>query len=103
MGWDNIHVDDYGWVGKLCIKQDGTVVDISSFTTRSFILRSPAGTATTKTATFTTDGTDGYLQYTIADGNINVVGKWSVAARISKTSVELTSKPVTFLAIARTD
>ena len=103
MSWENIHVDDFGQVVKLRIVQDKTAVDISSYTTRVFVLRDPDGTAATETATFSSDGTDGYLQYTIADGDIDAAGPWSASARISQVDVELTSAPVSFHVSPRPD
>jgi hypothetical protein len=103
MAWEDIHVDDYGWVGKLTLKQDGVAVDISSYTTRQYILKDPAGTTAEKVATFDTDGTDGVLAYTIADGDIDSSGVWHVQARISKTGVELTADPLAFSVAERID
>jgi hypothetical protein len=101
--WTDIHINDYGWVGKLALRQDGVAVDISSYTTRQFIFKSPGGTKTTKTATFDTDGTDGVLKYTVEDGLINEAGNWNVQARISKTGVVLTSAPLRFNVANRLD
>lgn len=101
--WTDIHVDDYGWVGKLTLQQDGTAIDISSYTTRQFIFKAPSGTATTKTATFDTDGTDGVLKYTVEDGLIDEVGNWRVQARIAKSGVELTSADLRFVVYSRLD
>jgi len=104
MSWQNIQVDDYGWVGKLTVKQDGSAVDISSYTTKQFLFESPSGVdADPVTADFDSDGTDGILKYTIADGDIDEAGVWKVSARISKTGVELTTEPLRFLVEARTD
>lgn len=91
MSWENIQVDDFGWIGKLTLKQDGTAVDISSYTTKQFVLRDPDGTAAVKTADFDSDGTDGILKYTILTGDIDAAGNWKVAARIAKVGSEITS------------
>ena len=104
MSWENFQKTDFGWVGRLTLKQDGTVVDISSFTTRQMFLVDPDGTASTaKTANFDSDGTDGKLKYTILTSEINKVGNWNVFARIKKTGVELTSDPLEFRVKARLD
>lgn len=103
MSWQNIQVDDFGWVGKLTLKQDDVAVDISSYTTKQFILKPPGATAVTKTAAFDTDGTDGILTYTILTGEINIAGNWQVHARISKTGEELTSEPLKFKVGPRLD
>lgn len=99
--WEDIHEDDYGWIAKLRIVQDGVVQDISSYTTLQFIFKAPSGTITTKTATFDTDGIDGVLKYTVEDGVIGEVGNWRVQARIAKSGVELTSKELRFVVHAR--
>lgn len=101
--WTDIHINDYGWVGKLALKQDGVAVDISSYTTRQFIFKSPAGVKTTKTATFDTDGTDGVLKYTVEDGLIDDDGNWYVQARISKSGAVLTSAELRFNVANRLD
>jgi hypothetical protein len=101
MSWQNIHVDDYGWVGKLRIVQDGVAVDISSYTTRQFIFTKPDGTEVTKTATFVTNGVDGYLGYTAESGVFNVAGAWRVRPFLTKTGSELTGGTLKFKAEPR--
>lgn len=101
MAYKSIHVDDFGWVAKLRIVQDETPVDISGYTTRLIIFVKPDGTEVEKTATFSTDGTDGYLQYTVEDGVIDVRGSWKVRARVSHASAELTSNYVRFDVLRR--
>jgi hypothetical protein len=103
MSFTDIHVDDFGWVAKLTLQQDAVTLDISSYTTKQIILVDPANAATTKTATFDTDGTDGVLKYTILDGDIDAVGRWHIFARVAKTGVELTSEAVRFTVYDRKD
>jgi hypothetical protein len=104
MSWENIQVDDFGWVGRLTLKQDGTAVDISSYTTKQFFFVNPSGTASSaKTADFDSDGTDGKLKYTILTGEIDTAGNWNVFARIAKASTELTTDPLEFRVKARLD
>lgn len=97
MSWQDIIANDFGWTGKLTIEQDGTAVDISIYTTLQFIFQSPSGTVSIKTASFDTDGTDGVLAYTIADGDIDEAGTWRVYARVKKSGVELTSQYLNFI------
>lgn len=92
MSWDDIQVDDFGWIGKLALKQKGVIVDISSYSTLRFLFQDPSGTVETKVVAFETDGTDGVLEYTIVDGDIDQIGYWEVRAQILKTNVELTSE-----------
>lgn len=91
MPWKDITSGDYGWVGKLTVREDGVAVDLSSYTTLQLILRSPEGVESTVAAEFDTDGTDGVLSYTVTDGDIDSAGRWQVRARVAKTGVVLNS------------
>jgi carbohydrate-selective porin OprB len=95
--WQDIHVGDYGSVGKLTITEDGTAVDVSGYTTLQFIFTAPSGIQATKTAAFDTDGTNGVLKYTIEDGLFSTAGVWRVRARVAATGVSLSSEEVIFL------
>lgn len=101
MSWNNIHVDDFGWVGKLRIVQDGVAVDISSYTTRTFIFTPPDDVEVEKTAVFSVNGVDGYLQYTAEAAFFATTGTWRVRALVQKTGVELTSATLAFYVKAR--
>jgi len=103
MSWTNIQADDFGWVGRLTLQQDGATFDASSYTTKEFIFIDPDGTAATKTADFDSDGTDGKLKYTILTGEVDSAGNWNVVARIKKAGVELTTDPLEFRVKARLD
>lgn len=71
-------LNDVGIVFELTVKDEGAfVVDLSSATTIELIFRDPDGTSVTQTATFTTDGSDGKIQYTTLAGDLDVVGLWS--------------------------
>jgi len=93
-----IHVDDYGYNLELTVndKDTGSALDISTYTTLRYLLRDPAGATTTKTAAFKTNGTDGVLTYTIADGDIDQTGRWRIQAQIVTGSSVLTSDEVVF-------
>ena len=79
-----IHVGDIGTVLIHTIKdQDETVVDISSASNRQIIFNKPNGTAVVKTATLTTDGTDGKMQYTTASGDLNLEGVYTRQGKVT--------------------
>jgi hypothetical protein len=82
MAVDEIHIHDIGTLLLTTIKDGTSVVDISGATTRQIILGKPDGTALTKSGTFTTDGTDGKLQYTTVSGDLNAIGWWKIQAYI---------------------
>jgi hypothetical protein len=78
-----VHVGDIGTIIRLTIKdQDKAVIDLSSATTKQIILGLPAGTSSTKTAVFFSDGTDGVIQYVTVSGDLSVSGPWKVQGRI---------------------
>ena len=78
-----MQVDDIGTILELTIK-DGTafVLDLSTASTKEIIIKSPAGVASTHTASFTTDGTDGKIQYVTTSGDVDEAGRWQIQGRI---------------------
>lgn len=76
------------------VDQACKAVDVSVSTLRQFELEKPDGTILTKTASFVTNGTDGKLRYTIESGVLDVIGGWSVRAKITNgvVSVQRTEK-----------
>ena len=62
---DEVHVGDIGTVLRVTVQdEDAAIVDISAASTKQILIKKPNGTLLTKTAAFTTDGTDGQMQYT---------------------------------------
>lgn len=74
MSANEIHVGDIGTIIEVTIKDGASVLDISSFTTKQFIFKRPDNTTVTKNASFSTDGSDGKLRYTIVSGDLNQQG-----------------------------
>ena len=71
-----LRVGDYGATFEDTILDNGVAEDISTATTLQFIFEKPDGTLATKTGSFTTDGTDGKMQYTIESGLLDSAGVW---------------------------
>lgn len=73
-----IRKDDIGTVFEFTIKdQDNQVLDISGATKLEMVFLKPdRQTTVTKTAVFTTDGTDGKMRYTAETGFLDTVGDW---------------------------
>lgn len=80
MAANEIHVDDVGTIYRATITDNGTVVDISTVTTKQFIIRKPDGTLLTVAASFTNSGTDGKMQYTFVAGDLSLVGYYRIQA-----------------------
>lgn len=56
--------------------QADAIVDVSSQTTMQIKIRKPDDELMTKTASFTTDGTDGSIYYTFISGDVDEKGTY---------------------------
>ncbi len=85
---DNIHIGDIGTIFTVTIKdEDGTVVDVSTDSTQEIICAKPNGDTVTQTSSFTTDGTDGKIQFTTtAAGDLDKKGKWHLQGKVVITA-----------------
>lgn len=72
----DIYVGDIGTIFRATVKDGGVAKDISSATKIELTFRKPDGTEATKTATFTTDGSDGKMQYTSVLNDLDQAGRW---------------------------
>lgn len=86
-------LNDIGLILRLTIKKesDDTALDISGTTTKNVLIEKPSGTLLTKAGSFTTDGTDGKLQWTTVDTDLNEVGLYEIQAHVVDASVNLKS------------
>lgn len=84
---DKIFVNDIGTVFRATIKEDGAIVDVSSaIATKQFSFQPPDGVSFIRSATFTTDGTDGQIEYATVDDDLSVGGEWKLQAFIILTA-----------------
>lgn len=81
-----IHKADVGTIFRLTIVDtDGDAIDVSSATVKYLYFEKPDYTRLKKTAAFYTDGSDGIIQYTTIDGDIDTIGKWKVQGYVETT------------------
>jgi hypothetical protein len=75
-----IHKGDVGIRFIVTIyKTDGSLRDVSGFTTKQMIFKKPSGTLITKDTSFYTDGTDGKIYYTTDSASVlDEVGNWQM-------------------------
>lgn len=74
-----VHNGDIGTIFRLTITDTaGTAIDVSTASVKYIYFQDPSGNKVKKTATFTTDGTDGIIQYTTIAGDIDEEGVWQV-------------------------
>jgi hypothetical protein len=79
-----VHLGDVGTIFRITVVEktynaatdcwDDTVVDISSASRMEILFLLPSGKTRGRPAAFTTDGTDGLIQYTTVDGDIDEAG-----------------------------
>ena len=80
---EDLHLGDIGTIIRVTVQdKDSTctsqVLNVSSATTRRFTLKKPSGAKLNVTASFTTDGTDGQIEYATVDGDLDEVGEWKI-------------------------
>lgn len=94
--WTDITKGDYGSVGKIRLMQNGSAVDVSSYTTVQYIFEKPDGESLTVTGSFDSDGSDGIVAYTFQSGDLDQEGRWYVQVNIAKTGHSITSEKLFF-------
>lgn len=102
MSLANIISGDYGQVIQLTVldTDTGEAGDVSGYAaSQSMVFRDPSGNDGTKVAAFTTDGSDGLVQYTLVDGDIDEDGNWNVRVILTSASAVLTSTWLEFLVL----
>lgn len=91
-----IHEGDIGTKLLLTIKDDGSIVDISSASSLSIFIKRPDGTILTRSGTLETDGTDGQMYYIVVVGDLNEAGGYKIQAQVSLSSGDFYSTTATF-------
>jgi hypothetical protein len=89
-----IHTGDIGTVFQIVLTRDGAAFDVSAASVKQIVLKDAAQVVRVKTASFTTDGTDGKVQYTTIAGDLMAVGPLAVQAKITVPSGSWTSDVV---------
>lgn len=79
----DIWVDDTGTIFRGVLTDGNDIVDIQAALTKTIVFEKPDGTTMEKTATFTTDGTDGKLEYAVTTGDLDQAGVWRYYAKIT--------------------
>ncbi len=86
---EEIHLNDIGTVFELTVNECNNttgineVVDISSASSIVlYFLKPDKSTTLTKTATFSTDGTDGKIRYLSETGDLDATGTWKIQGQV---------------------
>jgi hypothetical protein len=62
-------------------------IDISAASNKEIIFKKPSGGLLVATATFTTDGSDGVIQYIITEGDIDEPGDWYIQGKVDTSPI----------------
>ena len=84
---EQAHVNDIGTVFRVTVfdtSSTGTTsaADISTATAKVLYFRAPNGTTFSRAAVFTSDGSDGKIEYATVDGDLNTAGNWELQASV---------------------
>ena len=96
-----IKVGDIGTVFRVTLNDANGVLDISGATVKELKFKRPDNSTLVKTASFTTDGTDGKLQYASIAGDLSIAGDWKMEAFVTLPSGSWTSDCIQFIVQAR--
>ncbi len=79
----DLHVNDIGVNLRCTVRaQDGSLVDLSTTTSRVLNFERPDGTSFDRPATLIDEGANGLMQYITADGDLDQPGYWYLQARV---------------------
>lgn len=75
-----VHLDDVGTIFKIKLVdcETGYAIDISAATTKTIRFQLSDGSFVSKPAEFSTDGTDGYIEYAAEPGFLSQTGRWKI-------------------------
>jgi hypothetical protein len=93
-----IYVGDEGTVFKVKITDcdTGAIIDLTPVSVKQIVFKKPTGVVVTQTAVFTTDGSDGYIEYTSAAGDLDMSGTWSIQGHVESAGFKNSSSVSTF-------
>ena len=88
---EEVHINDEGTIFRITINDcdaDGvqSPLDVSAATLLELIFKSPTGVLKTMSASLTTDGTDGKIEYTTITNDMDEIGNWRLQARVEFSS-----------------
>jgi|TARA_R110000765_G_scaffold106977_1_gene197694 hypothetical protein len=86
MAKDEIHQGDIGTKFLVTIYDGSTIVDISSASsTKQIVFKKPSSNKLTKSATFSSDGTDGKMYYNTIVDDLDEIGTYEIQGKVVVT------------------
>jgi hypothetical protein len=77
-----VHKGDIGTIFEITVTENDAVLDISTGSNLKLLFLKPSGTVLTKTGSFTTDGSDGKMEYQSQSGDIDEEGTWELQGKL---------------------
>ncbi|MGI9202664.1 MAG: BppU family phage baseplate upper protein [Woeseiaceae bacterium] len=78
-----VTINDIGITFRVTIQENDAALDVSAATGQKVYLRKPDGTIVENNSSFTSDGTDGKIEYkTTASAELDQRGTWKFRGRI---------------------
>ena len=77
-----IHYNDIGTIFRITLVDCGEPVDISLASIKTILFSDPDGDVVAQTAEFTTDGSDGKIEYVTVDEDLNSIGTWKIQGKV---------------------
>lgn len=68
---------DIGSVIRVTVKENGAIFNASGAIGKTMKLKKPSGVVEERPAEFQTDGSNGIVQYTTVENDLNEVGPWT--------------------------
>jgi hypothetical protein len=99
---NNIHVGDVGTVFKIKIIDDktGNVLNLTGSSVKKIIFKKSDAAVVEHNAVFTTDGSDGLIQYKTVANDLDVDGLWYIQGRVVGGGYENRSEVKNFTVFA---
>lgn len=91
-----IHEDDIGTKLLATIIDDNEVVNISSSSSLTLLIKKPNGSILTRPATLETDGTDGKIYYITVAGDLDEAGIYKIQGLVVLPNGSFYTSIVTF-------
>mgnify|MGYP001610167951 CR=1 FL=1 len=93
----NVQKDAIGLIVRLTVEENDVALDISLASVKNIYLHHDDVGTLTKVAAFTTDGTDGLLQYATIAGDLSEAGTWTTQAGLVFSDFTGRSSVATFI------
>jgi hypothetical protein len=93
---EELHKGNIGTIFRATIKEAGSAKDISSATLMQYTVRPPSGALRSWGCAFTTDGSNGQMEYALVAGDLNVAGRWQLQGSLVSPSWTLHTDVIKF-------